>query len=73
MNIILIANTVYAVIFEGLIFRGRQFCKEFCGLIFADHQLEYSVSLSHCFFCPSKITVYTVLIIHNSVWNFYIK
>ena len=31
---------VYAVIFEGLIFRGSQICKDFRGLIFADHQVE---------------------------------
>ena len=42
--------TIYVLIFEGLIFRGRQVFKDFCGLIFADHQVEYSVSLSHCFF-----------------------
>ena len=32
--------------FEGLIFRGRQVCKDFCGLIFADHQVECIVSLA---------------------------
>ena len=41
--------------FEGLIFRGRQVCKDFCGLIFTDHQVEYIVSLSHCFFLRIKI------------------
>ena len=30
--------------FEGLIFHGRQVCKDFCGFIFAGHQVEYSVS-----------------------------
>ena len=37
--------------FEGLIFHGR------CGLIFADHRVEYIaiVSLSHCFFLKIKI------------------
>ena len=29
--------------------------KDFRGLIFADHQVEYSVSLSHCFFSRIKI------------------
>ena len=43
-------NTVYAVIFKGLIFCERQVCKGFRGLIFADHQVEYSVSLGNCFF-----------------------
>ena len=30
-------------------------CRGFCSLSFADHQDEYSVSLSHCFFL--KITI----------------
>ena len=29
--------TIYAVIFEGLIFCGKQVCKDFCG---SDHQVE---------------------------------
>ena len=36
-------DTVYAVIFEGRKFRGRQVRKDFRGLIFADHQIEYIV------------------------------
>ena len=47
-------NTVYAVIFEGLIFNRRQVGKDFCGLFLADHQVEYIVSLSHCFFLGLK-------------------
>ena len=49
------------VIFEGLIFRRSQVCKDFCSLIFADHQVEYSVSLSHCFFSRIKISRLTSL------------
>ena len=45
MQIFMISYTKYAVIFEGFIFRRRQACKDFCGLIFADHQVEYSVTL----------------------------
>ena len=35
--------TVYVVIFEGRKFRRRQVRKDFRGLIFADHQVEYIV------------------------------
>ena len=35
--------TVYTVIFEGCKFRGRQVRKDFRGLIFVDHQVEYIV------------------------------
>ena len=36
-------NTAHAVIFEGRKFRGGQVRKDFRGLIFADHQVEYLV------------------------------
>ena len=49
-------HTAYSVVFEGHIFHERQVCKDFCGLIFADHQVEYIVSLSHCFFLRIKIS-----------------
>ena len=33
--------TVHVIFFEGLIFHGRQVYKDFCGLRFVDHQVEY--------------------------------
>ena len=48
-NLVAIA-TVYMQVFEGLA-EG----KDFRGLNFADHQVEYIVSLSHCFFLRIKI------------------
>ena len=47
---------VYAVIFESLIFRGRQVCKDYHSLIFTDHQVEHIVSLCHYFFLRIKIS-----------------
>ena len=47
-----VAITIYAVNFEGLIFLRKASLK---GLIFADHQVEYIVSLSHCFLLRIKI------------------
>ena len=40
MYVCMYVCTVYVETFEGL----------FCGFIFADHQVEYIVSSSHCFF-----------------------
>ena len=36
-------TTVYAIISEGRKFCARQVQKDFRGLIFADHQVEYIV------------------------------
>ena len=47
-------ESVYTVIFEGFIFQGRQVLKDFRDLIFAVHQVEYIVSLSHYFFLRIK-------------------
>ena len=50
--------TAYAENFERLILCGRQVCKDFYGLCFTDHQDEYIVSISHCFFL--RITVFAL-------------
>ena len=48
--------TIYVQNSKGLTFHGSQFLKDFCGLIYADHQVEYIGSLSHCFFSRIKIS-----------------
>ena len=41
--------------FVGVIFISWKISQRiFCGLIFADHQVEYIVSLSYCFFLRIK-------------------
>ena len=76
-------NTVYAVIFKGLVFHERKVCKDFHGLIFAD-QVAYIASLSYWFFLrishsanlqgnpqmlhPTKITAHVVSYYHNNVY-----
>ena len=43
-------------IIRGTYILRKTSLKDFCGLIFADHQVEYIVSLSHCFLLRIKIS-----------------
>ena len=47
-------GTVHTVIFESYISQ-KVSLKGFLQFIFADHQVEYIVSLTHCFFLRIKI------------------
>lgn len=48
-----ILSTVYMETLRELYFMEAS--KDFCGLIFTDYEVEYIVSLNHCFLCRIKI------------------